>query len=201
MGKRVQFEAESSSKRTRVESDEEQDDDLDLDIKQGRKQKEFVLDEESSGESDDDSRPIASSSWQRDRQAEEDALQDEEEEEKFEPFNMKQEEEEGYFDSEGNYVRKRDADDSKDDWLNSFTKQDIQKAKMAKEKRLSKVAEAEQTLSLPELQLKVLEMLKPGENVYKAIRRLGKESKLQLELLTENCSKLLERGELGKKTS
>ena len=38
---------------------------------------------------------------------------------KFEPFNLKKEREEGYFDDAGNYVEKGQEEDVQDAWLDS----------------------------------------------------------------------------------
>jgi len=91
------------------------------------------------------------------------------------PFNLKDEMEEGHFDAQGNYVAHENEEDIKDEWLDSV---DWNKVKDI----TSKVTDEEMDKDLPmlntsDVKSEMIKYMKPGENVLKAIRRLGGNKK------------------------
>lgn len=102
------------------------------------------------------------------------------------PFNLNEEMEEGYFDSHGNYYYKEDPESVQDNWL-----QDIDWNKVDELHDLAKGArragmevgggadeEEEGDTVVPDVDTlavykQILAMLRPGETVVKAVRRLG----------------------------
>lgn len=89
----------------------------------------------------------------------------------FEEFNMKKELEEGDFTKDGVYVRRKDEQAIHDSWLKGITEDDIKKAKEAHEKAQMVAEPVVETVEAS--WKKVLEILKPGENILTAIARLG----------------------------
>jgi CD2 antigen cytoplasmic tail-binding protein 2 len=129
---------------------------------------------------------------------------------KIEPFNLKQEREEGYFDAEGNYVEYRNEDDTKDAWLDSV-EVDTRFAGKASGKS---VEDAEEDAGISEKEIaaikrRISESLQPGESVLRALRRLkdkakeeggrnGRmtgETKVVFDQLTEDAMRLLDNGD------
>jgi hypothetical protein len=53
---------------------------------------------------------------------------------KLEPFNMDREMEEGHFDTEGHYIKKKDEFESHDKWLAGLTKDDILKVHLMRKR-------------------------------------------------------------------
>eukprot|EP01134_Creolimax_fragrantissima_P001314 CFRG1314T1 len=101
---------------------------------------------------------------------------------KITPFNLEEEEEEGHFDTSGNYVFAKD-EEEKDAWLASVNWEreshiaKIQTNSSAKDKSRNtknmSVNEKVQDISREAELKKVLAILKPGENVPAASKRLG----------------------------
>ncbi|KAG8191248.1 hypothetical protein JTE90_003261 [Oedothorax gibbosus] len=95
---------------------------------------------------------------------------------KITPFNMKEELEEGYFDKEGTYIFQKDEDQIKDQWLDDI---DWVKIKAREDlKRKSEGSDEDSEDERPPIDLvdkykRMIELMKPGETVQKAIRRLG----------------------------
>ncbi|CAH1801320.1 unnamed protein product [Owenia fusiformis] len=90
---------------------------------------------------------------------------------KITPFNMEEELEEGHFDTQGTYIFKKEKE-IHDNWLDDVEWQKI--------KEVAKPAdddsdEDEQTESIDKIAIykSMIELMKPGENVNKALRRLG----------------------------
>ncbi|KAJ3218732.1 hypothetical protein HDU67_004252 [Dinochytrium kinnereticum] len=112
--------------------------------------------------------------------AERDEDEDEDEEGgvKMESFNMDQELEEGGFDADFNYIRKKDEHQMHDNWLQGVTKEDMKKARMA-HSRLEARAKAKEAMdasnqeSETTLWLRLLGFLKQKESVAGAMKRLG----------------------------
>lgn len=100
--------------------------------------------------------------------------QDQEDEEKFEPFNLEKEMEEGHFDESGYYVRKKDELAIHDTWLEGITKKDMEKARDAQDK-LNKINDDYQDVKKDanQLWLKVVNLLKPKETLTAALKRFG----------------------------
>lgn len=100
--------------------------------------------------------------------------QDQEDEEKFEPFNLEKEMEEGHFDESGYYVRKKDELAIHDTWLQGVTKQDMEKARNAQEKFEKKNAEFQEVKrDANQLWVEVLNLMKPKETLTLALKRFG----------------------------
>ena len=65
----------------------------------------------------------------------------------IEPFNLRQDREEGSFDSDGNYVRKIDEEADQDCWMSNLTRADIIKARKACEERKKQLQQIERSKS------------------------------------------------------
>ncbi|MCJ1353832.1 MAG: hypothetical protein MMC33_003819 [Icmadophila ericetorum] len=97
---------------------------------------------------------------------------------KLDAFNLRQEEEEGGFDDQMNYVRKaRDPDAIHDTWLQGLSKKDMRRAKEAEERRdeerRRKLKEADAVLT-SDILATLIPHLERGESVLEALARLGK---------------------------
>mmetsp|Transcript_9552 Transcript_9552/g.17995 ORF Transcript_9552/g.17995 Transcript_9552/m.17995 type:complete len:455 (-) Transcript_9552:299-1663(-) len=126
---------------------------------------------------------------------------DDEEAELFEPFNLDNEREQGYFDAEGNYVEYKEEKHSADAWLTDV-KVDTAHAKKAQEAADAKEPEPLGEVGIARLKKKIAAILQPGETVLRALKRLGTKqsladasSKAQFEELTECASDLMANGE------
>lgn len=151
--------------------------------------------------------------------AEEDfQAQDPDEVNVMEPFNLKKEREEGFFDPEGNYVEYVEKD-FQDPWLES-TEVDESLAKKAAA-RAAIANEPQPDLSAQEMaavKRRIANALEPGETVLQGLRRLGgtgrreggkkgsivgkggrmpDDKKEQFDRLTEDAMKLMDAGEYG----
>ncbi|KAJ3101261.1 hypothetical protein HDU97_001558 [Phlyctochytrium planicorne] len=113
---------------------------------------------------------------------EEDDLDEEEDEGgvKIEQFNMDQELEEGGFDADFNYIRKKDEHQMHDNWLEGVTKNEMKKARAAhaRQEARTKAQEAlNQSMFAQETEVvlwqRLLRFLKPKESVAGAMKRLG----------------------------
>ncbi|KAG0173526.1 hypothetical protein DFQ28_008202 [Apophysomyces sp. BC1034] len=99
---------------------------------------------------------------------------------KLSAFNMRQEMEEGSFDSQGNYVRnKEDPQAFHDRWMEGISRKEMARAREAQERRDKEEAlkEAKQQAEMPQTKTDVyrqlVEYLLPGENVRDALSKLG----------------------------
>ncbi|KAL0940991.1 lin1 family protein [Colletotrichum truncatum] len=97
---------------------------------------------------------------------------------KVEAFNMKEEQEEGRFDEDGNYIRKAvDPNAVHDKWLEGLSKKDMKKAAAAHEKREAEARrlrmENDDLLTTDLLKALILR-LERGETPLEALARLGK---------------------------
>lgn len=98
---------------------------------------------------------------------------------KLDAFNMKNEQEEGRFDAQGNFVRKAaDPDAVHDSWLEGVSKKDMKKAKEAADKRdeerRQKRKEDDAVLTSDILKT-LIPYLERGETVLESLARFGKE--------------------------
>lgn len=97
---------------------------------------------------------------------------------KLDAFNMKNEQEEGRFDDQGNYVRKAaDADAVHDTWLEGVSKKDMKRAKEAADKREEerrKKAIEDDSITTGDVLKTLIPFLERGETVLEALARLGK---------------------------
>ncbi|KAJ2896345.1 LIN1-like protein [Zalerion maritima] len=100
---------------------------------------------------------------------------------KLEAFNMKEEQEEGRFDEDGNYLRKAiDPDSVHDQWLEGLSKKDMRKAADAHEKRQAEQRKArleDDCMITADLLTKLIVNLEKGETPLEALARLGKSQK------------------------
>ncbi|KAI9785480.1 MAG: hypothetical protein M1839_009221 [Geoglossum umbratile] len=97
---------------------------------------------------------------------------------KLDAFNMKNEMEEGRFDSQGNFVRKaQDPDAVHDSWLDGVSKKDMKRASEAAKKREDerrrKTLEDDRLITADVLK-SLITRLEKGETVLEALARLGK---------------------------
>ncbi|KAF7725575.1 hypothetical protein EC973_009530 [Apophysomyces ossiformis] len=104
---------------------------------------------------------------------------------KLTAFNMRQEMEEGSFDSQGNYtLNKEDPQAFHDRWMEGISRKEMSRARDAQERRDKEEAlkEAERQAGLPQTKADVyrqlVEYLLPGENVRDALSKLGGGSKV-----------------------
>ncbi|KAL4196813.1 hypothetical protein AMTRI_Chr04g185070 [Amborella trichopoda] len=101
----------------------------------------------------------AEEEYEDDGEFEEDGVQ-------IEPFNLKLEREEGYFDSEGNYVEYRNENDIKDAWLDNI---DVD-GQYARKKIPQETKEVEEVKSfssaeIAKIKRRIANLLRPGETV------------------------------------
>lgn len=109
-----------------------------------------------------------------DIEGQEEATIDHEGETKITPFNLKEEMEEGHFDSAGNYFVKKDKE-IRDEWLDAvdWQKIDARAVKIAKREENDQFEDAEEDIDKIATMKSILDILKPGETVLKALKRLG----------------------------
>lgn len=99
--------------------------------------------------------------------------------EAYEPFNLKAELEEGRFDREtGAYVPERDASNNDDTWLADITKEDMERARVAEERRAEAFRQETETkarASLPPSDWirELANLVELGESPLEAIQRRG----------------------------
>ncbi|XXG87474.1 hypothetical protein AAC387_Pa11g2150 [Persea americana] len=124
----------------------------------------------------------------------------------YEPFNLNQEREEGYFDAQGNFVEYVKENEIKDAWLDSV---DVEPR--FDEKRSLKTSEDEEIRDLSaddigKIKRRITNVLHSGETILQALRRLkgistGKKGKMPehikctFDQLTEDSMKLMENGD------
>lgn len=93
-------------------------------------------------------------------------------------FNMRNEQEEGRFDDQGNYIRKAvDPDAVHDTWLDGLSKKDIRRAREAADKRETERREKDKendSLLTGDLLRTLISHLQRGETVLEALGRFGK---------------------------
>jgi len=123
----------------------------------------------------------------------------------IEPFNLKKEQEEGYFDVNGHYVENRFKTGVKDAWLDEYDEKWAKQFR-AKEAKAASEAKLDDDLPLPPLdksQLKssIIELLNPRETVTSALKRYsgrGQDKRqkdiAKFDRLTENADFLLAAG-------
>ena len=100
------------------------------------------------------------------------------------PFNLKEEMEEGHFDTEGHYIADKDADAVEDSWLETVDWQEVHEK--AAERELDNLGGEEdndeegETVDKLSVLREVIEIVEPGETVAKALRRLGGSDKREV---------------------
>ena len=115
-----------------------------------------------------------------DIEGQEEATIDHEGEVKITPFNLREEMEEGHFDSAGNYFIKKDKE-IRDEWLEGvdWQKIDERAAKIEKDKEDQQFEDAPDDVDKITVMKSILEILKPGETVLKGLKRLGGKTQTQ----------------------
>ena len=97
---------------------------------------------------------------------------------KLDAFNMKNEQEEGRFDAQGNFVRKAaDPDAVHDSWLEGVSKRDMKKAKEAADKRdeeRRQKRKEDDAILTSDILKTLIPYLERGETVLEALARLGR---------------------------
>uniref|UniRef100_A0A7S2VV17 OCRE domain-containing protein n=1 Tax=Chlamydomonas chlamydogama TaxID=225041 RepID=A0A7S2VV17_9CHLO len=107
---------------------------------------------------------------------------DEEDGVKFEPFNLKEERETGYFDESGNYVEKREGREDRDAWLTSDEAKVVseevrrkieqrQKAEAAAEASMRQVPLTDRQIA--QLKHEIAQSMQAGETIAKTLKRVG----------------------------
>ena len=100
---------------------------------------------------------------------------------KLDAFNMRNEQDEGRFDDQGNFVRKAMDPDAKHDlWLEGVSKKGMKKAKDAHEKREEDRRKQDlenDAKSIADVLKSLIPLLDRGETVLEALARLGKGKK------------------------
>ena len=104
----------------------------------------------------------------------------------FEPFHMKSEREEGYFDAEsGSYIRVKKKEDIEDVWADTFAREEVNSDWARGVQARSRSREHRQEVdggdageltpeAIAELKQRTVSLLRPEENVLAALRRLGR---------------------------
>ena len=115
-----------------------------------------------------------------DIEGQEDATIDHEGEVKITPFNLREEMEEGHFDSAGNYFIKKNKE-IRDEWLDGvdWQKIDERAVKIEKDKDDQQFEDAPEEIDKIARMKSILEILKPGETVLKGLKRLGGKTQTQ----------------------
>ncbi|GMI88356.1 hypothetical protein like AT5G09390 [Hibiscus trionum] len=129
----------------------------------------------------------------------------------IEPFNLKKEREEGYFDAEGNFVEYVADKEIKDAWLDSV-EADVKytgKASVTTNGEDNEVAAQDLSAQdIGKIKRRIADVLEPGETVLQALRRLkgtsnnrkekmSAETKRVFDQLTEDAIKLMENGDFN----
>jgi len=93
------------------------------------------------------------------------------------PFNLKEEQQEGTFSKDGNFVWNDKKDEIKDAWLDDIDWMKVKQKSLNEKTRLEeedeKEDEEQEKYSEMDAYRSILVLLKPGESVAKALRRLG----------------------------
>ncbi|KAK7865010.1 hypothetical protein R5R35_000034 [Gryllus longicercus] len=89
------------------------------------------------------------------------------------PFNMKEEMEEGHFDTDGNYHWKKEGKMIRDNWLENIDWVEIKKQENPPEQVETSDSEDSTPFDQIPTYRKMLTLMKPGESVTRALRRLG----------------------------
>ena len=116
---------------------------------------------------------------------------------RLDAFNLRDEEEEGKYDQDGNFVRRAvDPDAANDGWLDGLTRKDLRRAKEAEEAREEerRRREGERDAVLTEDLLgRLIGGLETGETVLEALQRLGKGRKPEAKVPKWKAKKMLKK--------
>lgn len=94
---------------------------------------------------------------------------------KITPFNLREEMEDGYFDSEGNYFERKEKE-IRDDWLDSVDWVKVKELQKGKDENMADSSdqfEDANEINTAEYLGKIVAILKPRETILSALRRLG----------------------------
>ncbi|EKD16212.1 Lin1 family protein [Drepanopeziza brunnea f. sp. 'multigermtubi' MB_m1] len=120
---------------------------------------------------------------------------------KVDAFNMKAEQEEGRFDSAGNFVRKANDPDAKHDmWLEGVSKKEMRKAAEAHEKReeeLRKRRLEDDMVETKDVLGVLIGQLEKGETVLEALARLGRGQKKEKKVPKWKLKKMKQQNRNG----
>lgn len=122
---------------------------------------------------------------------------------KVTPFNLKEEMEEGFFDSHGNYFSKERNEDQEDNWLTGVDwgqVEELQALNAEKQRKMEESLKSDENyvpVDKQDVLTKILEILKPGETVAKALRRLGGKSTMS----ASERLKAKKKGNIGKQVN
>lgn len=124
---------------------------------------------------------------------------------KLTPFNMKEELEEGHFDKQGTYIFEKDKEEVKDAWMDNIDWVRVQESQKNEGMEEDAGEESDEELDKRIIFKGMVKIMKPGENVFKALKRLGgnsqnsasarwlkKKQKNQTQESTANKEELLE---------
>ncbi|KAK8947722.1 hypothetical protein KSP40_PGU010361 [Platanthera guangdongensis] len=124
----------------------------------------------------------------------------------IEPFNLKQEKEEGYFDENGNYVEYRHEQEIQDAWLDTVSTESRFTGKIPERKIAAEEYEDLSSEEMRMMKMRIINILQPRETIIQALKRLkgtstdrrakmSEGTKLLFDQLTEDAMKLMESGE------
>ncbi|KAJ6804828.1 CD2 antigen cytoplasmic tail-binding protein 2-like protein [Iris pallida] len=124
----------------------------------------------------------------------------------IEPFNLKQEREEGYFDADGNYVEYAIRSEIKDAWLDNVVVDLSYAEKHHKKTEADEEYHDISTEDIGKIKRSIANVLQPGETIIQALKRLkgtsvdergrmSEGTKRLFDKLTEDAMKLMENGE------
>ncbi|KIV92722.1 hypothetical protein PV10_03993 [Exophiala mesophila] len=112
---------------------------------------------------------------------------------KLDAFNMKSELEEGGFDDQENYVRKKvDPDAQHDVWLEGLSKKEMRRAKEAADRREIQRRERalqDDAVSSSQVLATLIPLLEKGETILESLARLGKRKDKKPKWQTKNKNK------------
>jgi len=145
------------------------------------------------GEDENEEKQENDSEEEYDMNGQEDATKEFDGDIQITPFNMKEELEEGHIDRQGAYVfGKRDKDEIKDHWLDNIDWVKVNQQTAAEKNDEEEMEEAPQPFDPIVCYRKILEIIKPGESILKALKRLGGKKPLTA---SERWKKKKETGE------
>ncbi|GMN49431.1 hypothetical protein TIFTF001_018588 [Ficus carica] len=124
----------------------------------------------------------------------------------IEPFNLKREREEGYFDADMNFVEYAHEKEIKDAWLDNLEIDSKYAGKVTDVAREDDDVREPSSRDIGKIKRRIADVLEPGETVLQALRRLkgnsnnkkekmSSETKVIFDQLTEDAMKLMESGE------
>jgi len=116
------------------------------------------------------------------------------EDERFEPFSLEIDREEGHFDSEGFFVRSApDADADQDRWLNNVTREDIAKARRAHQRQFQHGEKARPVQDVSATFAQILQLMQPGQSVLEALNSRKSQTKPLSPPVNKNRRKKMAR--------